>query len=274
MQLVAWAATGAPLGGIVTPSSTKEVQTMTRPATFMRRHAFACMAAVAMAPAVAATTGSGNAVTEPRPVSGFQAIALRGAIDLVVRQARREGVQVRADDNVAPLVQTVVEGNGDARTLRIQFKAGESVRTNTPVVVTVDVVKLSAVASSGSGDVRIEALDTPALTLGIAGSSNATLDQLTTEQLSIRIAGSGDVQARGRAAKLDVSIAGSGDVQARELAAGDVKVAISGSGDASLTAQKTLSVAIAGSGHVEYGGGATLAKTVVTGSGSVRRRQP
>jgi hypothetical protein len=247
---------------------------MTRPATFIRRHAIAWMAAFALAPALAATTGSGNAVTEPRPVSGFQAIALRGAIDLVVRQAGREGVQVRADDNVAPLVQTVVEGSGDARTLRIQFKAGESVRTKTPVVVTVDVVKLSAVASSGSGDVRIEALETPALTLSISGSSDARLERLDTEQLSISIAGSGDVQARGRAARLDVSIAGSGDVQARELAAGDVSVSISGSGDASLTAQKTLSVSIAGSGNVEYGGGATLAKHVVAGSGSVRQRQP
>ncbi len=247
---------------------------MTRPATFMRRHAFAWMAALALAPAVAATTGSGNAVTESRTVSGFKAIALRGAIDLVVRQAGREGVQVHADDNVAPLVQTVVEGSGDARTLRIQFKAGESLRTKTPVVVTVDVVNLSAVASSGSGDVRIEALATPALTLGIAGSSNATLEQLATEQLSIRIAGSGDVQVRGRTSRLDVSIAGSGDVQARELAAGDVNVSISGSGDASLTAQKTLSVAIAGSGDVEYGGGATLIRNSVVGSGSVRQRQP
>jgi len=247
---------------------------MTRPAMFLRRQAFAWMTAAALAPAAAATTGSGNVVTETRAVSGYQSIALRGAIDVVVRQGSREGVQVRADDNVAPLVQTVVEGSGDARTLRIQFKAGESVRTRTPVVVTVDVVKLSAVASSGSGDIRIEALNTPALTLSISGSSDAKLEQLDTEQLSISIAGSGDVQARGRAARFEISIAGSGDVNARELAAGDANVSIAGSGDASLTVQKTISVAIAGSGDVEYGGGATLAKRSIAGSGTVRQRQP
>jgi len=176
---------------------------MFRAAMFTHRHVLAWMTAAAMAPAVAATTGSGNAVTEPRPVSGFQAIAMRGAIDLVVRQTGREGGQVRADDNVAPLVQTVVDGSGDARTLRVQFKAGESVRAKTPVVVTVDVVKLSAVASSGSGDIRIEALNTPALSLGIAGSSNARLERLDSEQLSIRIAGGGDVLARGPARRVD-----------------------------------------------------------------------
>jgi hypothetical protein len=222
----------------------------------------------------ATTTGSGNAATEVRAASDFQTIALRGGIDLVVRQGNSESVTVRADDDILPLVQTVVEGSGETRTLRIQFKSGESVRTKTQVVVTVDVVKLEAIASSGSGDITIEALKTPTLTMSISGSSDAALKQLDTERLAISIAGSGDVQASGRAARLEVSIAGSGDVGARELLAGDVSVSIAGSGDASVTAQRTLSVAIAGSGDVEYGGGATLAKRSIAGSGSVRQRQP
>lgn len=250
---------------------------MTRFALLLRRPAAALIAAatlLAPGPALAATTGSGKALSETRAVSGFQAIALPGSIDVVVRQASSEGVQVRADDNVLPLVQTLVEGSGDTRTLRIQFKAGVSVRTKTPVVVSVDVIKLSAVSSSGSGNIRIEALKTPQLSLSISGSSDARLQQLDTDQLSVSIAGSGDVQASGRAGKLDVSIAGSGDLRARELAAGEVSVTIAGSGDASVTAQKTLSVAIAGSGDVDYGGGAVVTNKRIAGSGSVRQRQP
>ena len=250
---------------------------MTRFALLLRRPAAALIAAatlLAPGPALAATTGSGKALSETRAVSGFQAIALPGSIDVVVRQASSEGVQVRADDNVLPLVQTIVEGSGDTRTLRIQFKAGVSVRTKTPVVVSVDVIKLSAVSSSGSGNIRIEALKTPQLSLSISGSSDARLQQLDTDQLSVSIAGSGDVQASGRAGKLDVSIAGSGDLRARELAAGEVSVTIAGSGDASVTAQKTLSVAIAGSGDVDYGGGAVVTNKRFAGSGSVRQRQP
>ena len=255
---------------------------MPRPAPPLGRPAAALMAAATLfgatllAPrlAAAATTGSGKAVTETRAASGFQALLLRGAIAVVVRQGGSEGVQVRADDNVLPLVQTEVEGSGDLRTLRIQFKAGESVRTQTPVVVTVDVVNLSAVSSSGSGDIRIEVLKTPTLNMSISGSSDAQLRHLDADHLSISIAGSGDVQASGRAAKLDVSIAGSGDVQTRELMAGDVVVSIAGSGDASVTAQKTISVSIAGSGDVDYGGGAALVKRSIAGSGTVRQRQP
>lgn len=229
---------------------------------------------LALPEAHAATTGSGNPITETRAVTDFDAISHRGAIDVIVRQASRESVQVRADDNIVPLVQTTVDASGDARTLRVQFKAGESVRTKTRVVVTIDVVKLTALSSSGSGDLAIEALKTPALKLSLAGSADAKLLQLDTQQLSVSITGSGDVQASGRAAKFDVSIAGSGNVRARELEAGDVGVSIAGSGDASVTARKTVSISIAGTGDVEYGGGATLAHKRIAGTGSVRMREP
>ena len=241
-----------------------------------RRHGLALLAAATLFGSAQAATldGSGRAATETRAVSAFQAISLRGDIDVVVRQGGSEGVQVRADDNLLPLLQTVVEGTGDARTLLIQVKPGESLRAKTPIVVTVDVVKLTALASSGSGDILLEPLKTPSLTLSISGASDAKLRQLDTERFSISIAGSGDVQASGRAARLDVSIAGSGDVRTRELAAGDVSVSIAGSGDASVAAQKSISVSIAGSGDVEYVGPATLAQSRIAGSGSVRQRQP
>jgi len=127
--------------------------TLTRQRALARAACRALFGAVALAarPAWASTTGSGNAASETRAVSGIQAVALRGGIDVVVRQGNSESVQVRADDNVLPLVQTIVDGSGDARTLRVQFKPGESVYTRVPVVVTVDVIKLAAISSSGSG---------------------------------------------------------------------------------------------------------------------------
>jgi len=229
--------------------------------------------AVGLLPAAhAATTGSGKAATETREANGFAAIAMRGDIDIVVRQGAREAVQVSADDNLLPLLQTVVEGSGDQRTLRIQWKSGESIRTKSRTVVTVDVVKLTAVSLSGSGDLALGALKTPSLALSISGSSDAKIEQLDAGQLSVSISGSGDVQASGKAAKLEVSISGSGDVRLRELAVEEASVSIAGSGDASVNASKALSVSIAGSGDVEYTGGAMLAKARVAGSGSIRQR--
>lgn len=220
----------------------------------------------------AATTGSGKAATETREASAFTAITLRGDMDIVVRQGAREAVQVTADDNLLPLLQTVVEGSGDKRTLIIQWPRGETIRARAKAVVTVDVVRLTALASSGSGDIVVQALKTPALTLSISGSSDAKLNALDTDDLRLSIAGSGDVQASGRSAKFSVSIAGSGDVRAPDLAADDVTISIAGSGDASVQANKTLEVSIAGSGDIEHAGAAKVTHSRIVGSGSIRQR--
>lgn len=223
-------------------------------------------------PAQARTVGSGHLATETRAASGFDAIALSGSMDLVVRQAATEGVRVEADDNLLPLIETVVESGAQGRTLAIRVKRGESFGTHKKITVSVDVVKLGSIETSGSGDVTVEGLKTPALRLAIAGSSDARLSGLATDHLDLRIAGSGDVVAAGSARQLKIGIAGSGDADTAGLAADDVSVSIAGSGDANVTANKSLEVSVAGSGDVRYGGDVASVKASMAGSGSVQRR--
>ncbi len=222
--------------------------------------------------AQAATTGSGRIATEQRGASDFEAISLTGSIDVVVRQGAKEGVEVQADDNLLPLIETVVEPGTAGRTLNIRFKRGERVYNHGRIRVTVDVVRLGAVATSGSGDVRVDGLTTPAFKLSIAGSSDARLNGLATETLEVRISGSGDVVATGTARRVSLGIAGSGDANLSGLVADDVQVRIAGSGDANVTANKSLDVSVAGSGDVRYGGHVTAIKTSMAGSGTLARR--
>lgn len=216
-------------------------------------------------------TGSGKVASESRSVGEFDAVATRGSIDLVVRQGAREAVEVRADDNVLPVIETVVEQRGGQRTLVIGVKKGHSVQTRNDMVVTVDVVRLSAISTSGSGDVRVEALRTPSLSLSLSGSSDARFTSIEADELKIAISGSGDVAAAGRATRLTVNISGSGDVRLGELQSDDASVSIAGSGDADLRAAKQLNVSIAGSGDVRYQGDAKVTSRIA-GSGSVTRR--
>lgn len=218
------------------------------------------------------TTGSGTSASETRPVSGFSAIGVGGNIDVVVRQGSKEGLSLQADDNILPLIETVVEGSAPNARLQVRFKRGESVRTKTPVRVTIDVIQLKALALSGSGDALVEALSTPSFALSLSGSSDAVIKKIETPEFKLSISGSGDVKAAGTAGKCEISIAGSGDVASQDLSCDDASVSIAGSGDARLTAKKTMAVTIAGSGDVEYSGGAQLVKSAVAGSGSVRQR--
>lgn len=225
------------------------------------------------AAALPATAARAAPSIEVRSLEPFSAIALRGNIDLRVRQSAQQRVEVSADAALLPQLQTSVETREGVPTLVVQWARDASVRLRSGAArVTVDVTTLSALSASGSGDVEVQALRTPALALSIAGSSDAVLRGLETERLRLSIAGSGDVSASGRADTLAISIAGSGDVQARDLASDTATVSIAGSGDASVRVAKTLSVSISGSGDVEYSGGATLAQSRVVGSGTVRQR--
>lgn len=213
--------------------------------------------------------GSGRMATEKRPIGPFDAIAVAGPIELDLAQAGQESLSLSADDNVLPLIETVVEGD---RTLQVRFKRGVSVNTRTPVKVRIDVVRLNALSAAGSGNLRIGGLKTPALKLSIAGSGDARFDDLKTDTFEARIAGSGSVVARGSAGQAKLTISGSGDIDVVPLAADDVKISIAGSGDAKVTANRSLQVSIAGSGDVTWSGTATDVKSKVAGSGQVTRR--
>ena len=247
--------------------------TITRRATlFSALLAAPLLCSLALAPlaAQAATSGSGHSATETRSLAEFQAISLAGSMDLTVRQGPQQ-VQVQADDNLLPLLETSVESGKSGATLVVRWKKGENVYTRSKLLITVTVPKLSAVKASGSGDIHVEAFSTPALQLSLSGSGDAKLDNLKTDDLAVAISGSGDVSAKGMATKLSVSIAGSGDVRLTDLRADDVDVSIAGSGDAAVNAQKTLNVRVAGSGDVTYTGNAAV-NSKIAGSGSVTRK--
>ncbi len=214
--------------------------------------------------------GSGTLQTETRTITGFQAVALRGAMNLVLRQGASEGVELRADHNLLPLIETRVVRRVGLPTLEIDTRSGTSWSTRNEMTVTVSLIDLKALTLSGSGDTACERLKTDALKATLSGSGNLKLGQLDADSLELRLSGSGDAQAGGNVVRLELALSGSGNADLQRLSADDVGVRIAGSGDASVHARRALSVAIAGSGDLSYAGEPVL-KRSVSGSGSVKR---
>jgi hypothetical protein len=211
-------------------------------------------------------SGSGKLATEQRTVSGFDGISVSSGVKVVLRQSGKEAVEVKADDNIVPLIETRVED----RKLAIGIKRGYNVSTRNPVVVTVDLDKLNSISVAGTGDVESEQLKGSDLRVSIAGSGDVKLGTLSLGSLSVSIAGSGDFSASGSAPTQKYSISGSGDIRAIKLEGKDVTVKIAGSGDARVWAKDTLTASIAGSGDITYVGDAKISKSVA-GSGSVSK---
>ncbi len=208
--------------------------------------------------------GSDKLIHQPRDVSGVRQIELRGPIDIVLKQADSEKLVVHTDENIAPLIDTSVDGG----VLHIGVKPGASFRTRHSIGVTLQVKSLSALKILGSGDVTCVSLDTDLLEITVRGSGDVRFDSLRANAVAVLVQGSGDVQLSGQAAKQGYVIEGSGDVTANELAGREVAVKISGSGDASVWATTALAVEVGGSGDVSYHGNPTVSQSV-HGSGSV-----
>ncbi len=216
-------------------------------------------------------TGNGDIGTEARDTGAFDAVAMSGGFTVVIRQGSGNKVEVKADRNLLPYIETRVAEGSKGRTLEIAPKKGVNISwANNPPVFTVEMPTLRAVAVAGSGTVKVEAMKTAGVDAAIAGSGDIRFANLDTERLGMKVSGSGDIVAAGRSASASVSISGSGDVKAAELAAEDVKVTIAGSGDAQVQATKKLHVSIAGSGDVKYVGSPEISSSIA-GSGKVRR---
>jgi hypothetical protein len=244
------------------------------PAMHARRRLLAASLALLSPPAALAASrqvrGSGRIATEKRAVSGFSGLAVAGEFEVELHQGSAEGVELVGDDDLLPLVETVVEGRDASRTLRVSPRRDVDLVPSRPIRVRVDLIRLSAVSLAGSARLKARGLRTGRLDVSLGGSGDIALAALEAERLAVNIGGSGKITVDGRAPEVTLSVAGSGHAGLGGVAADDVSVSVAGSGNADVRAERRLNVTIAGSGRVRHGGAAQPVVSIV-GSGDVRR---
>lgn len=133
----------------------------------------------------------------------------------------------------------------------------------------VTVPKLEAVALQGSGDIRVDWIETPNFAATVTGSGDLLLESIKVDSATFTLSGSGDVRVAGESGETRVSITGSGEVDGRELQSKVGDVTISGSGETALTVNGDARVTLSGRGDIDILGAANCQVTR-TGSGDVR----
>jgi hypothetical protein len=201
-------------------------------------------------------------VTDTRAVTGFSAIDLRGAGQLTVTLGTQEGLTVEAEDNLLPLIDSTVSGD----TLILELKAGRPTR---PIVYRVAARQITALSTSGAGDIDAPGVTGASLRTSQSGAGNVRLDRLSVQTLESSLAGAGSLDASGTAARLVVSLAGAGNLAARDLAVKDAELTMSGAGKATVRVSDTLKARLTGAGSVEYLGNPRVDSSI-TGGGTVR----
>jgi hypothetical protein len=213
--------------------------------------------------------GSGNVVTETRGVGGFDRIELRGVGTVVVTQGEREVLTIAAEDNIIGHLDAAVR---DGKLVLGQEERWDDVRLRPtrPIVYTVTVTALSAVALSGVGEVNVADLTAERLTIECSGAGGVTLDNIAVDHLKLVLSGSGSATISGKATVQEAQFSGNASYRAERLASERAAIDISGTARARVRVSGALDVRISGSGTVEYVGSPAINQTI-SGTGAIRQ---
>jgi len=185
--------------------------------------------------------GSGVIVNETRQVSGFDEVAFSGIGTLTIVMGDEELLEIEAEDNIMPRIETVVRGNR----LEISFDSDQwenLIRPTEPIRYFLTVKSLTEVNLSGLGDVRIEDIE--------------------TDRLVLVLSGAGKIKVSGEATDLVINVTGAGSYEGGDLRCESSSVNLSGAGSATVWSTEFLDVNISGLGTVRYYGDPEIRQTV------------
>ena len=208
--------------------------------------------------------GNGDVVQEQRDVGNFINVQTDGAYKVFLYQGAKTQVDLFAESNIIPLIQTSVVN----QTLVVKVQDGQCYNTNNPVEVSIVSPEFEVVSFNGAGDIAASNLVLDKLTFNLngAGGINSGLD---LQDFTLNIVGAGNANIVGTGKVGHIIVSGAGNVYATNFFQETVYVSISGTGDARIYVTKLLDVTITGSGSVYYEGNPETVNTKITGSGVV-----
>lgn len=207
--------------------------------------------------------GSGNAMTETRPLGQIQDVKFSGVGDLTIVFGSTASIEISGDDNIVPLVTTDVSGH----TLMLSIRG--NVSTKTPLKYKLTLPKLNTVTLSGAGNATVEQWVAKIVECHISGAGNLTLSDCDIQKINGRISGAGTMSIHGTADELNFKLSGAGSLKAEGLETDMTTVEISGAGSAKVWADKELNAKVSGAGSVLYKGNPNV-KSKVSGAGTVK----
>lgn len=211
--------------------------------------------------------GSGPLQSEFRNIQDFTGIINSGSFEVYVSEADTFGVEVVAQENLLPLIETYVSGGN----LIIETKNYNCYRSGSAVKVNISLPEMNLLRLSGSGKISADVAASPDVEIFNSGSGYMEVDSVFAESFLVSNSGSGHITLEGVVASEAMMIqSGSGTIAGGVfLGTADLIIRHSSSGRvfASLPDGTELDVELSGSGKVELEGDAVLAEYSLNSSG-------
>jgi len=213
--------------------------------------------------------GTGPVISEIRVTESFSAVTNTGSFRVQVFLSDSCSVEVRAQENLLPLIETYVSGNS----LIIKTKTGTCIGPASPMVIHVTLpfieeLKLTGsgnleldeaagdffeCANSGSGSVHVGRVAAGEMVIGNSGSGTIFVDESDVEEVTLVQSGSGIIEA--------AAVYGSSDVSVRHSSSGRVR--------STIVDGIHVSGILSGSGRIDLTGGSDEADFTLSASGRI-----
>ena len=212
--------------------------------------------------------GEGPVITENRNVGSFAGVDLRGDATVHFTKGNDLKIELHGQDNILKVLETYKSGSN----LVIKYRNDIRLGRHEPVTIYLTAPDLNDLRISGSGDIIVSGdVINNDMEMDISGSGNIKMDKLQTSYLDVNISGSGNMEIEdGEADEEILRISGSGDLYFPNLIARKVMTTTSGSGDIRIHVTEELRSTISGSGSVYYKGQPSVLTSNISGSGKVR----
>jgi hypothetical protein len=174
--------------------------------------------------------GSGHVVTVTRNVAPFDAIVASGAAQVFVDRTGAEGVEITAEDNLLPYLESEVQGG----ILYIGIADGVSVAPRHEITFYVETYEVVEVDASGAVSMELEVGRVPQLWVTLSGASR--------------------LLAWGDADQQDVVASGASRYDGLDFETRRARIDASGASVADVWAIDRLEVVASGASHVRFRG--------------------
>jgi len=190
--------------------------------------------------------GSGVRKIEKRDLTAFNSIETSGAFEVEVNCQKPASLEIEADDNILPLVQTEVRGS----VLHVSTTKGYN--SSGGIVLRITVPDLESVKSTGAGKFRVS--------------------DVKNDSFEVQSTGAAQVVATGQSKSVKIRSTGAGKIDAHSLRAETADVDVTGAASVDVYATDQLDVRVSGAGRVTYSGNPKVNKRI-SGAGQVTKKE-
>lgn len=195
--------------------------------------------------------GSGTLASEERQLSGVHGVTLSTFGDLTITIGNQESLQIEAEDNLLPYIETEVRSG----VLTIRTKPNINVRPTRSVRFNLTAKRMDALTVTSNGNITAPALQADRFAATISSNGDILLAGLEADSLQVKISSNGNLTINGGEVKRQtVDLTSSGQYKAGAMRSQSADIRLSSNGGATIWVTGSLNARLSSSGNVSYYG--------------------